>query len=230
MNSVAEAMNLSLRKKQEVGRPSKAFWRGSLMGGCLRAHWYDSTGVEGKPFDDGTLRLFERGHVVSDTVNKLLASSPAFTSFESEVPVAIERHEFAGNIDAVVQWADTGHVEILEYKSVRQRALAYLKEVKPEHAIQAALYSNALTIQRVAQHRIPARVVYFSADDLETREFRLEDYWYERAWRVLELAHRFRKANRIPPRIPGATEGRKYPCGYCKFQTVCLGEERTNGK
>jgi hypothetical protein len=223
MNSISDAMNMSLRKKQEVGRPSLAFWRGSLMGGCLRAHWYNSTGEEGKPFDDATLRLFERGHVVSDTVNKLLASSPAFKSFESEVPVAIERYDFAGNIDAVVTWADTGHVEILEYKSVRQRALAYLKEVKPEHAIQAALYSNGLTLQRVAQHRIPARVVYFSADDLETREFPLEDHWYERAWRVLELAHKFRVADRIPPRIPGATEGRKYPCGYCNYQAKCLG-------
>jgi hypothetical protein len=222
MNLVVDAMNLSLRAKQEVGRPSKAFWRGSLLGGCLRAHWYDSTGVEGDPFDDGTLRLFERGHVVSDTVNKLLAASPAFTSFESEVPVAIERYDFAGNIDAVVQWAN-GIVEILEYKSVRQRALSYLKQVKPEHAIQAAMYSNALTIQRVAQDRIPARVVYFSADDLETREFPLEDYWYERAWRVLRVAHKFSTANRIPPRIPGA-EDRKYPCGYCRFKTTCLGK------
>ena len=221
---IEDAMNLSLRAKQEVGRPSKAFWRGSLLGGCLRAHWYDSTGEKGQPFDDATLRLFERGHVVSDTVNKLLASSPAFTSFEEEVPVAIERSDFAGNIDAVVKWAETGHTEILEYKSVRQRALSYLKEVKPEHAIQAALYSNALTIQRVAQDRIPARVVYFSADDLETREFLLEDHWYDRAWRVLELAHRFRTANRIPPRIPMALEGRKYPCGYCKFKTKCLGK------
>ena len=228
MNRIEDAMNSALRAKQEVGRPSKAFWRGSLMGGCLRAHWYDSTGVQGQTFDDGTLRLFERGHIVSDTVNKLLSESGMFNSFEMEVPISYPLYDFAGNIDAVVNWKNGGYTEILEYKSVRQRALGYLKDVKPEHAIQAALYSIVYTIQAVSPIRVPARVVYFAADDLETREFPIGEEWYERAWRVLNVAKRFKEDDRIPPRLPGASE-RKYPCGYCKFKAVCLGEERTNG-
>ena len=224
MRTAGEQFDAVLKEKQKVGRPSKAFWRGSLMGGCLRAHWYDSTGVKGEPFDDKTLRIFERGHAVSEWISSVFAQAPGIKEYRTEVPVTIPEYNFAGNIDAVVTW-DDGSEEVWEFKSTKATAFKWLKDsAKPEHATQAALYALAMQLDdRIVR---PARVIYVNADDFSMREYIVSNEERDRAWRTLKVAHLFKSQDRMPPQLPipdGKTANTRYPCSYCRFKTECRG-------
>ena len=224
MRTAGEQFDAVLKEKAKVGRPSKAFWRGSLMGGCLRAHWYDSTGVKGEPFDDKTLRIFERGHAVSEWISSVFALAPDLADYVTEVPVAIPEYNFAGNIDAVVRWKD-GTSEVWEFKSMKATAFKWLKEyAKPEHATQVALY--AIALQMEDNEVRPARVIYINADDFSFREYIISDEERERAWRTLKVARHYKDQDRMPPQLPipdGKTAATRYPCSYCKFKKECRG-------
>ena len=224
MRTAGEQFDAVLAEKSKVGRPSKAFWRGSLMGGCLRAHWYDSTGVKGEPFDQKTLRIFERGHAVSEWISSVFADAPDILGYETEVPVSMPDYDFAGNIDAVVTWKD-GKQEVWEFKSTKATAFKWLKDyAKPEHATQAALYAIALQGEDGIVR--PARVIYVNADDFSFREYIVSEEERDRAWRTLKVAHKFKEQDRMPPQLPisdGKTASTRYPCSYCRFKTVCRG-------
>jgi len=224
MRTAGEQFDAVLAEKSKVGRPSKAFWRGSLMGGCLRAHWYDSTGVKGEPFDQKTLRIFERGHAVSEWISSVFASSPDIIAYETEVPVSIPEYNFAGNVDALVTWKD-GTQEVWEFKSTKATAFKWLKDsAKPEHATQAALY--AIALRHMDGIVRPARVIYVNADDFSFREYIVSDEERDRAWRTLQVAQHYERQNRMPPQLPipdGKTVSTRYPCSYCRFKTVCRG-------
>ncbi|CAB4177526.1 cas4, CRISPR-associated protein Cas4 [uncultured Caudovirales phage] len=223
--SASAQFDAVIKEKQKVGRPSKAFWRGSLMGGCLRAHWYDSTGVPpSEPFDDKILRVFERGHAVSEWISTVFANAPGLVEYKTEVPVEIKDYEFAGNIDAVVKWSD-GTEEVWEFKSTKATAFKWLKdEPKPEHATQAALY--AIAMQKADGIVRPARVIYINADDFSMREYIVSDDMRARAWRTLKVARAFKDQNRMPPQLPipdDKTPNNRYPCSYCRYRTECRG-------
>ncbi|NCX05049.1 MAG: hypothetical protein EBW68_04635 [Actinobacteria bacterium] len=224
MHTAGEQFDAVLAEKSKVGRPSKAFWRGSLMGGCLRAHWYDSTGVKGEPFDQKTLRIFERGHAVSEWISSVFADAPDILGYETEVPVSMPDYNFAGNIDAVVTWKD-GKQEVWEFKSMKATAFKWLKEsAKPEHATQAALYAIALQDEDGIVR--PARVIYVNADDFSFREYIVSEEERDRAWRTLQVANQFKEQDRMPFQLPipdGKTVSTRYPCSYCKFKKVCRG-------
>jgi CRISPR/Cas system-associated exonuclease Cas4 (RecB family) len=224
MRTAGEQFDAVLAEKSKVGRPSKAFWRGSLMGGCLRAHWYDSTGVKGEPFDVKTLRIFERGHAVSEWISSVFADAPDILGYETEVPVSIPDYDFAGNVDALVTWKD-GKQEVWEFKSTKATAFKWLKDhAKPEHATQAALYAIALQDEDGIVR--PARVIYVNADDFSFREYIVSEEERDRAWRTLQVAQKFKEQDRMPPQLPipdGKTVSTRYPCSYCRFKTVCRG-------
>jgi CRISPR/Cas system-associated exonuclease Cas4 (RecB family) len=224
MRTAGEQFDAVLAEKSKVGRPSKAFWRGSLMGGCLRAHWYDSTGVKGEPFDQKTLRIFERGHAVSEWISSVFADAPDILGYETEVPVSIPDYDFAGNVDALVTWKD-GKQEVWEFKSTKATAFKWLKDhAKPEHATQAALYAIALQDEDGIVR--PARVIYVNADDFSFREYIVSEEERSRAWRTLQVARQFKDQDRMPPQLPipdGKTVSTRYPCSYCRFKTVCRG-------
>jgi CRISPR/Cas system-associated exonuclease Cas4 (RecB family) len=180
--------------------------------------------VKGEPFDQKTLRIFERGHAVSEWISSVFADAPDILGYETEVPVAMPYYDFAGNIDAVVTWKD-GKQEVWEFKSTKATAFKWLKDsAKPEHATQAALYAIALEdgdgITR------PARVIYVNADDFSFREYIVSEEERDRAWRTLKVARQFRDQDRMPPQLPipdGKTVSTRYPCSYCRFKTVCRG-------
>jgi CRISPR/Cas system-associated exonuclease Cas4 (RecB family) len=224
MRTAGEQFDAVLAEKSKVGRPSKAFWRGSLMGGCLRAHWYDSTGVKGEPFDQKTLRIFERGHAVSEWISSVFADAPDILGYETEVPVSIPDYDFAGNVDALVTWKD-GKQEVWEFKSTKATAFKWLKDsAKPEHATQAALYAIALQDEDGIVR--PARVIYVNADDFSFKEYIVSEEERSRAWRTLQVARQFKDQDRMPPQLPipdGKTVSTRYPCSYCRFKTVCRG-------
>ena len=84
MGSVKEAVEAQLSKREP--RPSKQKWRGSLLGGCIRAHWYESNGVpETEPFEEKLFGIFKVGNVLGEEIVKVLEDSGEFKSIKPEV-------------------------------------------------------------------------------------------------------------------------------------------------
>jgi len=223
MESVKSSIEEVLAKREP--RPSKRKWRGSLLGGCIRAHWYDANGVpETEPFDDKLYGVFKVGNMFGEEIVKMLSESEAISSLEAEVPVEIDDMDFAGNIDALVTWK-SGKVSLLEFKSESANARKYRGgEPKKEHLVQAASYGVAL--RRAGKKVDDVRVVYFDKDSFTPDEYLVPDEWGERALRILRVMNYY--GDRTPPRIPEevASNGKggwKYPCSYCRWKTECRG-------
>jgi predicted RecB family nuclease len=223
--TVAEILDLALMEKAKVGRPSVNRWRGSLLGGCIRQQWYSTEGVTPtNPFPDSLYRVFERGHVVADVLNRagLLAETQGLlVSFREEVPILWNEKNFSGNADAVVEWPN-GIKEVWEYKSINSRGMQYLKGVKPEHAIQASIYAHVLEMQSGDPHE--ARVVYVAADNFQIVEYKLDREWRNRAMRILNVLNYYGK--RKPPRLPsrrGKDMKAEWPCKGCQWLKECRG-------
>jgi hypothetical protein len=223
--TVAEILDLALMEKAKVGRPSVNRWRGSLLGGCIRQQWYSTEGVTPtNPFPDSLYRVFERGHVVADVLNRagLLAETQGLlVSFREEVPILWNEKNFSGNADAVVEWPN-GIKEVWEYKSINSRGMQYLKGVKPEHAIQASIYAHVLEMQSGDPHE--ARVVYVAADNFQIVEYKLDREWRNRAVRILNVLNYYGK--RKPPRLPsrrGKDMKAEWPCKGCQWLKECRG-------
>lgn len=208
-----------LRSRSEVGRPSKRKWRGSLLGGCVRAHWYSANGVPAsEPFTDDTLRVFAMGNAVGDFLEKALREAYG-DRISFEVPVVSDEFDFAGNIDALLQ-LESGKVVVLEFKSIKHQGFIRLREPKPEHAIQVASYARL-----IGAEDIEAWVVYVDKENYDILEFQVDvPSWADRARRILNVLDYY--GDRKPPRLPEANT-RKWPCGWCNWRTECLGG--TNG-
>ena len=108
--SVSKVLDAHLMRKAAIGRPAARRWRGSLLGNCLRQQWYSAEGVESSnPFPDSLYRVFERGHVVAEVLNRAgreAEQAGDLVSFVEEVPLIWEEYNFSGNADAVVERKD----------------------------------------------------------------------------------------------------------------------------
>jgi hypothetical protein len=223
--NVSQVLDLALKEKSKIGRPSARRWRGSLLGACVRQQWYNAEKVEPtNPFPDSLYRVFERGHVVAEVLNRAGREAERLgllESFREEVPLVWDEYNFSGNADAVVLRKD-GINEVWEYKSINSRGMQYLKGVKPEHAIQASIYAHILELQTGDPHE--ARVVYVAADNFQIVEYTLDRAWRDRAMRVLRVLQYFDK--RMPPRLPsrrGKDMKAEWPCKGCQWLKECRG-------
>jgi len=224
MDTISQAFDLGL-KNTRTERPSSTPFRGSTLGGCLRAQHYAFAGEEpSNPFEPRLYRIFEQGHVIADVLYKKLEASGLFDSIQFEVPVLWEEKNFSGNIDILVKWKGSTEEEVIELKSMNSRGFSYLKGPKPEHAIQAASY--ALTREHLTGESVTARVVYVSKDDFRIAEYTVGRDWYDKALRVLDVGNKFREQGRIPWRLPiadGQDVKKKWPCAGCQWLTKCRG-------
>ena len=223
--SVSKVLDAHLMRKAAIGRPAARRWRGSLLGACVRQQWYNAEKVEpSNPFPDSLYRVFERGHVVAEVLNRAGREAERLgllESFREEVPLVWDEYNFSGNADAVVLRKD-GINEVWEYKSINSRGMQYLKGVKPEHAIQASIYAHILEQQTGDPHE--ARVVYVAADNFQIVEYMLDRAWRDRAMRVLRVLQYFDK--RKPPRLPsrsGKDMKAEWPCKGCQWLKECRG-------
>lgn len=221
----SELFDSHLKRKAEVGRPAKARWRGSLLGSCIRQQWYAAEKVEPtNPFSDSLYRIFERGHAVAEVLNQAGRSAlevGQLLEFHEEVPLLWEEYDFSGNADALVRYPD-GRLEVWEYKSTTGRGIGYIREVKPEHAVQASIYAHIL--EREIGEPVEARVIYATAEDYKFLEFYLDRAWRDRAMRVLKVLQYFGK--RKPPRLPdrrGKDMKAEWPCKGCQWLKECRG-------
>jgi predicted RecB family nuclease len=221
MESVKDAVEgvLSIR----TPRPSKQKWRGSLLGGCIRAHWYDSNGVpETEPFEEKLFGIFRVGNVFGEEIVKILRDSPEIADLQAEVPVEIPEWNFAGNIDALVEWVG-GSTSILEFKTESANGRKYRRgEPKREHMVQASSYAAAL--RHLGTTVDDVRVIYIEKDSFSVDEYVVPTEWQDRALRTLRVLNYY--GDRKPPRIPAelvrsGKGGWKYPCSYCRWQTEC---------
>lgn len=225
MSNFSGILDGYLARKAAVGRPAAARWRGSLLGACIRQQWYAAEKVEpSNPFPDNLYRIFERGHAVAEVLNKAGKDALAageLTAFEEEVPIYLPAFDFSGNVDAAVTWPD-GTNEVWEYKSTTNRGMQYIREVKPEHAVQASIYAHIL--EKDTGKPFEARVIYAAAEDFKLLEFKLDRAWRDRALRVLRVLQYFGK--RKPPRLPsrrGKDMKAEWPCKGCQWLKECRG-------
>jgi predicted RecB family nuclease len=221
MGSVKNVIEAQLVKREP--RPSKQKWRGSLLGGCVRAHWYDANSVpETEPFEDKLFGIFKVGNVLGEVIVDILKESGELVKIDPEVPVEVPEWNFAGNIDAVVEWKD-GKRSVLEFKTESSFARKFRKgEPKREHMIQSSSY--AAVLDHLGTPVDDVRVVYIEKDTFSIDEYIIPPEWKDRALRTIGVLNYY--GDRIPPRIPDAwaksPKGElKYPCSYCRWKTAC---------
>lgn len=175
------SMFKNCRRKWDLGSPNrqnyrsvkkaKPLWLGSLVHVCLELYYggvHENAFVafmeEGRKIpkqerDDFAAELFMAGNMLRhySMVYPSLLSEP-FTVLAVELPFQIPLNEegdvFAGTIDGVIRWKDTGKVGILEHKTFSMHKNEELHDIDD----QTAIYPPALNML-IEQGMVPGTTV-----------------------------------------------------------------------
>jgi hypothetical protein len=222
--TVRDLIDSALAEERLIGRPALRRWRGSMLGGCLRAQYYAAEKIpESNPPDARALRVFARGRAVADVLNHYIGQDERVEHYESEVWAELPAWNFAANVDGLIWWRDGSAPTALEFKSTHAKGMTWVaKEPKPEHAVQAA--AGRLALERALDRRVACRLVYISSDDWRMTEHEIGEEWDGRALRVLAALHYFDRDGRRPPRLIRRRE--QFPCSWCSWLDLCRPECR----
>ena len=214
---VESGIDKVLKSRNEVGRPAKKKWRGSLLGGCIRAHWYSTNKVPmSEPFTPETLRIFAMGNAVGTSLEDILTEAYG-DKIKFEIPVISEENDFSGNIDGLIDQGDK--LVFLEFKTIKHNGFIRLKEPKREHAVQVGSYARFYSPEDKRPRE--AWVIYIDKEDYSILEFQIDpSSWGDVAQRILNVLNFY--GDRKPPRLPDSAT-RKWPCGWCNWRTECNG-------
>lgn len=205
--TIQTIINDSLKRDE---KKEKTSWWPTDMGKCLTGVYLHRLGVDGKPFDDRTLRVFEVGKMFEQyVVDKL---KEAAVKHEEQVRLKWPERDVTGYGDVLITAPET---MLYELKSKHSRGFNYLPSRHNEQQLWLGL--KCLEIE-------DGRLLYVSKDDLRVAEYqvRLSDGELEEEVMhqldVLETAW----WNKLPPMPP---DSKSWLARYCSRHEDCVNQE-----
>lgn len=219
MNRYADALSEHLRRLEAANQhENKGYWYPSQIGQCDRKNILQHIGAEAIPYDDRTLRLFWLGN----QIHKALQETFPFEVVGHELGFKDETLKVSGRLDTLARV--DGVLEAVEFKSVNSKKFNYrLPDEKNELQLHCYLSFPLTSIgdQQLIEPMYPqrGRLVYWSKDDAEVREFIIEpDIGKEQEVRaeferMEAIYQRYLTTGELPPEIPEGDWRRNY-CNY----------------
>ncbi|HSH44426.1 MAG TPA: PD-(D/E)XK nuclease family protein, partial [Longimicrobiales bacterium] len=170
--NLVDAVASGIRRGDDWGKDSLHVTdlRHALPGeGCPRQLWLRLRGAEARPHTLGEQLRFDRGHYfheyMVDVLNKGLPKGWTVKLVEQSL-TGLLPHGIRGTLDVLLE--HPGGVRVLDFKTVRGRAFAYLDDAKLAHQLQVRTYSMAIDAEG-------ADVLYIDREGTNgVRAFRVE--------------------------------------------------------
>jgi len=192
---------------------------------CLLKIYNEMVGVEGQSqFEPRTLLIFDIGHAIHDMLQTYGLQGAWGDTYEPEVTISKDYQELAeelnieGHADAenllVIDEPDLPYIFevglVHEYKTINSNGFEKLTRPKPEHKVQAMVYSAAL-------NRPVVVYLYLNKNDSSLADFPVP--FEPELWVGIEAKTRLLKTyfeDKIPPAgSPG------YHCQQCGYVHSC---------
>ena len=201
---------------------------------CLLKIYNEMTGVEAQQKIDAKLQLiFDLGHAVHDMLQSYGKQGAWGPVYDDEVRLSKELQDLSeelmleGHADAenimTIDHPDSPVIYevglVHEYKTINTNGFEKLTRPKPEHKMQAMIYSAAL-------NRPVVVYLYFNKNDSSLADFPVAfelDLWVNIEGKIRLLKHHF--DTKTPP--PAATG---YHCQQCAYMHSCEAYAKTMKK
>ncbi len=245
--SLTEIIAKQIDEERKIKIRDNNYWHGSDMGLCPRKRFYKRLGIDGKDFDERTLRVFKCGDIFHEWLQDLLNKQNVLVGYEETLKD--DKLNYKGHYDALIRIGD--RLILYDFKTVNSMAFTYYnKQGFPKyHKSQLMSYVYFLRKQKYPQLE-EGRMFYISKDDLRTVEVPV---WYNKEWEKkieaeLTLLNEYWKKGELPPRIVkdyrNASEPEAWQCAkkvgkprkdgtylfkpFCQYFEHCWNENNNN--
>ena len=219
-------------KKRYEG--NEEWFHGSASGMCMRKHYFQHVaGVEPKPVDDDTLRLFRLGDLVHGDIQDALMEYASLNGSQILIEREIQLPEVnvRGFLDVVIV-EDDALYDIKTCNAWKWKTLfARNPDPNPAENYYLQLGTYGWWCEEEYGNKLKKlALLYYNKDNSRMKEKRIrtsyiekaKEYWYD-------VNKRFKKGN--PPIELGVAPVYKWECNpkYCNFYKVCGGGLREQG-
>jgi|TARA_R100000329_G_scaffold148376_1_gene137137 hypothetical protein len=219
-------------KKRYEG--NEEWFHGSASGMCMRKHYFQHVaGVEPKPVDDDTLRLFRLGDLVHGDIQDALMEYASLNGSQILIEREIQLPEVnvRGFLDVVIV-EDDALYDIKTCNAWKWKTLfGRNPDPNPAENYYLQLGTYGWWCEEEYGNKLKKlALLYYNKDNSRMKEKRIrtsyiekaKEYWYD-------VNKRFKKGN--PPIELGVAPVYKWECNpkYCNFYKVCGGGLREQG-
>ena len=219
-------------KKRYEG--NEEWFHGSASGMCMRKHYFQHVaGVEPKPVDDDTLRLFRLGDLVHGDIQDALMEYASLNGSQILIEREIQLPEVnvRGFLDVVIV-EDDALYDIKTCNAWKWKTLfGRSPDPNPAENYYLQLGTYGWWCEEEYGNKLKKlALLYYNKDNSRMKEKRIrtsyiekaKEYWYD-------VNKRFKKGN--PPIELGVAPVYKWECNpkYCNFYKVCGGGLREQG-
>ena len=201
----------------------------SMLSGCPTAAALQilHLSVDHLLLDSRVLKIFALGHAIHELLQKDFAEAGLLkptgdpdNPWAIEVPIEmqIRGKKVVGHADGIIAEHVYGEEAVLEAKSINSMTLSKMPEPKPEHKIQASVYSKALELGLIIY-------TYYGKNDSIVKEMPYRPTPGD--WRVVEskadqiinMVDAYEERGEVPE--PAYTAMSQPPCKTCHLKRIC---------
>lgn len=182
MSKFADIFSRIIRQNQKPNIPSN-YWYPSLLGFCDRRAVLRRAGVQSTPPEDRLLRLFWLGNAIHLSLQETVSKDESVKILGHELSYRDEEYKISGRLDTLA--LVDGIIEAVEWKSIRSDAFWKKSLPYSHHVLQVSpslvfpvtcpicLDKLVCELCEGSKKILPqrARIVYWSKDDAEIKEF-----------------------------------------------------------
>ena len=219
-------------KKRYEG--NEEWFHGSASGMCMRKHYFQHVaGVEPKPVDDDTLRLFRLGDLVHGAIQDALMEYASLNGSQILIEREIQLPEVnvRGFLDVVIV-EDDALYDIKTCNAWKWKTLfGRNPDPNPAENYYLQLGTYGWWCEEEYGNKLKKlALLYYNKDNSRMKEKRIRTSYIDKAkeyWH--DVNERFKKGN--PPIELGVAPVYKWECNpkYCNFYKVCGGGLREQG-
>ena len=239
MIDIQKIYNDWLRKNNETHykkryEGNEEWFHGSASGMCMRKHYFQHVaGVEPKPVDDDTLRLFRLGDLVHGDIQDALMEYASLNGSQILIEREIQLPEVnvRGFLDVVIV-EDDALYDIKTCNAWKWKTLfGRNPDPNPAENYYLQLGTYGWWCEEEYGNKLKKlALLYYNKDNSRMQEKRIRTSYIDKAkeyWH--DVNERFKKGN--PPIELGVAPVYKWECNpkYCNFYKVCGGGLREQG-
>jgi len=203
------------------------FFHSSGAGLCTRKHYYSAVEqVEGKSFEDKTLRIFRIGNLIHEDIQNALreyAEQEGMRIF-IEKELFIDEYNVRGFIDlALVE--DNVIYDIKTCNSYKwTKMFGAMKDRNPSVQYEMQLATYGFWYQENYGELNGMKILYYNKNNSDMREVDVPMVYLDKADAYWEMCNDVVIDKDKPPPINlGNAPVYQWECGYCQYNNICEG-------
>jgi len=238
--NIEQIYNQHLRDKNAIVKANREegnHFHASSSGSCFRQQLYYINGYEPEEFDDPTIRRFEMGHSIHNSIQDALAKAEDNGRIKEilyiEENIELPEFNLVGRLDIATIDTDTNTLSVYDIKTAAAYTwtlnFGHLKNrasnPNPHYKLQLGIYTHAM-MKRFKPDKVNMFLVWYRKNDSFWREQPIPIEWIEKSieyWtEMLEIYEELgTDVDALEPEVTPGVPMEEWQCKTCNFKNIC---------